>query len=556
MEDPLSFIQRAYKHTIEYEDGSHSHIHLPHIRTELYPHQAQIVQSMKAHKKRMLNGFIYENEKIRGKIGIVADEAGSGKTLSVLAYLSLRDRIQPTLGELNPNSNRYFSSHQIPTKQDLSAVNVIIVPQYLLFQWEQEIAKHTKSSFRTFPISSRRILRNHSSPHIICAADCIITTNRMWREVYDYCRGHGIGWRNVFIDEATSIYMSPNDGVPTFEFLWLITSDWLSLQFRNIHVDLKTIEPLATALAVETATAKTTDLYHCNTESSAFYRQIIPWTHPARFLFVLRNGSPYPYPSLALSEIVCRQQYTLLNLPPSVLGTNYDGLTHDKMPNLFNALGLRRHSVGVLKQRFGKSELIDTKMGDDCCICLEQPKNTVILPCCMNLFCGACILRQLIMSGQCPTCRSSLTLSQLHPIRLGEDSSQNEIIYRTKQETCLEYIRQHSVNDSSNSFIVYTHYENIYYQLQPALQQQGISCDSLEYNSNRMSRIVSAFHKGTLRVLFISDINAIRGLTLSRATHLLLFSAIPSYESEQILLHSMQRLGSKDLKKVVQLVVH
>lgn len=542
MEDPLSFIQRAYKHTIEYEDGSHSHIHLPHIRTELYPHQTHTVQSMKAHKKRMLNGFIHENQKIRGKIGIIADEAGSGKTLSVLAYLSLRDRIQPTLGELDPNSNRFFSSHQIPTKQDVSAVNVIIVPQYLLFQWEQEIAKHTKPSFRTFPISSRRILRNHSSPHLICAADCIITTNRMWREVYDYCRGHGIAWRNLFIDEATSIYISPNDGVPTFEFLWLITSDWLSLQFRNMHVDLKTIEPGATGL------------YHCNTESSAFYRQIIPWTHPARFLFVLRNGCTYPYPPLERSEIVCRQQYTLLNLPPSVLGTNYDGLTHDKMPDLFNALGLRRHSVAELKQKFGKSELIDTKLADDCSICLEQPQNTVVLPCCMNLFCGACILRQLIMSGQCPMCRNPLTLSHIYPLRSESDSSQNEIIYRTKQETCLEYIRQYS--DSSNSFIVYTHYENIYYQLQPALQQQGIVCDTLEYNTNKMSRIVSAFHKGAIKVLFISDINAIRGLTLSRATHLLLFSAIPSYESEQILLHSLQRVGSKDLKKVVQLVAH
>jgi SNF2-related domain/Zinc finger, C3HC4 type (RING finger) len=548
MEDPLSYIQRAYKHTIEYEDGSHSHIHLPHIRTELYPHQAQIVQSMKAHKKRMLNGFIHENEKVRGKIGIVADEAGSGKTLSVLAYLSLRDRIQPTLGELDPNSNRYFSSHQIPTKQDLSAVNVIIVPQYLIFQWEQEIAKHTKSSFRSFSISSRRILRNHSSPHIICAADCIITTNKMWREVYDYCRGHGIAWRNVFIDEATSIYMGPNDGVPTFEFLWLITSDWLSLQFRNMHVDLKTIEQFATA--------KITGLYHCNTESSSFYRQIIPWTHPARFLFVLRNGCAYPYPSLEQSEIICRQQYTLLNLPPSILGTNYDGLTNEKMPSLFSALGLRRHTIAALKERFGRSELINMKIDDDCCICLEKPQNTVILPCCMNLFCGACILRQLIMSGQCPTCRNSLSLSQLHPIQSETDSSQNEIIYRTKQETCLEYIRQHSANDASNSFIVYTHYENIYYQLIPTLQQQGIFCDSLEYNSNRISRTITSFNKGDTNVLFVSDINAIRGLTLSRATHLLLFSAIPSYESEQILLHSMQRLGSKGIKKVVQLVAH
>ena len=517
MEDPLSFIQRAYKHTIEYENGSHSHIHLPHIRTELYPHQAQLVQSMKAHKKRMLNGFVHENEKIRGKIGIIADDAGSGKTLSILAYLSLRDRIQPNLGELDPNSNRYFSSHQLPAKQDLSAVNVIIVPQYLFFQWEQEITKHTKQSFRTFPISSRRILRNHSSPHLICAADCIITTNRMWREVYDYCKEHRIGWKNLFIDEATSIFMSPNDGVPTFEFLWLITSDWLSLQFRNAHLDLKS--------AVATATS----LYHCYTDSSAFYRHIIPWAHPLRYLFVLRNDSPYPYPSLERSEIICRQKYTLLNLPPSILGTNYDGLTHDKMPELFLGLGLRRQTLATFKERFGRSDLIDTKMDDDCCICLEQPQNTVILPCCMNLFCGACILRQLIMSGQCPTCRNSLTLSQLYPIRSESDSSQNEIIYRTKQETCLEYIRHHLANDASNAFIVYTHYENIFYQLHPFLLQHRIYSNTLDYNSNHMRETITAFNKGATQVLFVSDINAIRGLTLSRATHLLLFSAIPSY---------------------------
>ena len=106
---------------------------------------------------------------------------------------------------------------------------------------------------------------------------------------------------------------------------------------------------------------------------------------------------------------------------------------------------------------------------------------------------------------------------------------------------------------NTNSFLLYTTYENTYYQLQPRFTEAGISCDNIELHSQRITKTVANFNSGHTKVLFISNLDAIRGLTLSRATHLILFYAVPSSEREQILIHSMQRVGSQGPKQVLQL---
>ena len=243
---------------------------IPHLKTPLYPHQIQMVKAMKQHAFQMSQGFCYDKELVRGKLGIVADPNGTGKTLSVLAYIAIQDRPQLTLGELVPQSNRYFSSFQSPPRSDTSAVNVIIVPAHLLNQWTDEIATHMTRGFKALIIGNRRVLRSPSTLRQIGACDCdvIVTTNRVWPALYSWTQEHQIRWRNLFIDEAASIVLSVQDGIPAFDFLWLITGDWIAFQDRHSAIPL---------------------------ESSAFYRQIIPWTHPLRFLCVLKNPQVYPY---------------------------------------------------------------------------------------------------------------------------------------------------------------------------------------------------------------------------------------------------------------------
>jgi SNF2 family DNA or RNA helicase len=58
------------------------------IKTQLFPHQSTLVNGMHIYRDKMTRGFLLGNQAINGKVGIIGDPAGTGKTLSILAYLA------------------------------------------------------------------------------------------------------------------------------------------------------------------------------------------------------------------------------------------------------------------------------------------------------------------------------------------------------------------------------------------------------------------------------------------------------------------------------------
>ena len=537
MDDSITVLNKVFTNRLEEEVPS---IQSPSIHTSLLPHQIQLVHAMKVHQHAMLHGYGTQ-QFISGRLGIVADPPGSGKTLSILTFLASSHSIQGGFGELDPNSNRFFSSFH-RSSQDTSSTHVIIVPCTILDQWQAEICRHTR--LQPFVIQNRRILRNRSTVNAICASPFILTTNRMYREVYTFCQNNQIRWKNLFFDDASTLYMSPNDPIPSAEFIWFVTSQWHHLLFKNMHLPLNS--DLDVHKDCRTWMQRYGSAVLCTTDASAFYKSILPWTHAERYRLVLRSRAPIPYSSANTLTIQCRSQYTLANLPMSVLGTNYSGLTNETIPSIFSALGIPSWTLERLKEVHGRSELIDAKLTNDCSICLDTPHNMVFLPCCMNVFCGACILRQLIVHGQCPLCRSLLVLPSLLPLKLRPE----EQMAMTKRDTCVDYI----LNHRSQTFLIYTVFENTYYQIQPILEEQGIVCDLLDLPLNRFHKSLEKFRSGTTTVLFISNLELVRGLNLSKADCLILFYEIPSYERRQILLHSMVRLDPLlQQKTIVQL---
>ena len=81
------------------------------IKTQLFPHQITMVNGMNIYRDKMTHGFVLENQAINGKVGIIGDPAGTGKTLSILAYLASQIATFPRMTcELTKNSSKYISS--------------------------------------------------------------------------------------------------------------------------------------------------------------------------------------------------------------------------------------------------------------------------------------------------------------------------------------------------------------------------------------------------------------------------------------------------------------
>jgi hypothetical protein len=116
------------------------------------------------------------------------------------------------------------------------------------------------------------------------------------------------------------------------------------------------------------------------------------------------------------------------------------------------------------------------------------------------------------------------------------------------------------LKNRTQTHLVYTLFENTFYEIQPLLEEQGITSALLDLPLYQFQRTLQQFQAGVVQVLFVSNIDLIRGLTLSKADSLILFSEIPVYERRQILLHSIARLSTTGLltatpeKTVLQLL--
>lgn len=558
--DQFSIINNIFTNTIE---QTQNNINTPNITKQLYPHQKNMVNAMNLHYLRMTHGYIYNNQLLHGKLGIVADPPGTGKSLSILSFISMLKNTQSNQpnnilrqGDLDENSNRYFYSNYLTSTTDVSSSHLIIVPQHLMAQWKQEIEVSTNLNF--FMVENRRILRNRTTPSLMCQADIVLITNKVYRHVHDFAVNNNIRWKHVFIDDASSIHFTSSDPKLVFEFLWLITPNWLNLMFKNTWISPNDILYIRDRNQIHndcydwlTKMNSTATTISSSIVSSAFLKQYIPFGHNARHIMVLLNSKKnltesYNIPQPVLNSIECRINYTLTSLSqmPSTLNSP------KKIPDVYESLGVRQYDIsGIITDYPEKSALIQRKIEDDCCsICLDSVQNRTLATCCMNAFCGGCILRNLIISNSCPTCRKVINTDDLAfiPTQSDNDISGQNMLFN-RHDTCINYIKTHA----NEPILIYTVFENTFYQLLPDIQRLGIEVGRLE--NTTINRTLDDFESGRIKVLFASNIDLIRGLNLTKLKHLLFFYELAFSEQRELLISSGQRLGRVDPLHIVQL---
>jgi hypothetical protein len=501
----------------------------PSITTPLYPHQFTLLQGMLRYRKQMTQGLQFDDHTLTSKIGIVGDPSGSGKTLAVLGYLASDTEYYATT-ELSPYSSPYFYSQKVTYSQNTT--NLIIVPSHLFGHWQDEIKKHTTIAYT--PIETRGKLKNDMVQTIL-SSTFVLTTNKCYKYVQEYATRHQITWNNIVIDEPLFIQMKTSDPKLNFQFLWLITYQWPSLIFRNSIKKSQVLflrEPMHPDLE-EMLLDNITDDIHIF--PSQFMKQYVEYNHSHRGYLILRNynyhvrsSCPVIHPQYSIVQ--CKSTTTLQALSSIYLSRNTQ-ITSIAVPHLFQALSIDVQTKDNYCEQYSeKSEMIRRKVEEnECGICLEPCVYPTMVTCCHHVYCGKCILQNTIIQYKCPTCRETLDVSR---IRCLSEIGIN--VLHTKKEACMNIIRAYP------SCIIHISFDKIYYDLLHELRESRITCELVTAVSLR--KAVKSFKEGTVKVLFISKIELIRGLSLP-ASCLLFYHEQIVFEQRQALLNMVSTTG-------------
>jgi hypothetical protein len=559
--EKLVILNNVYQNTFIDDDTSSFH-KSSLIMSELYPHQKTMIQGMMRYRETMTRGVLIDQRAINGKLGIIGDPHGSGKTLSVLSYIAATLAVPylPMTNELSDYSTRYFFSHDMRHISDKNVSNLIIVPHSLFNQWKEEIKIHTMMTY--VPIETKRMIKENETLAKITASAFVLTTNKCYRYVQEYANRNGIQWNNVFIDEAASIYFHPADPALSFQFLWLMTSQWPSLLFKNPTIHSLQLYALKEHVNLHEELGAwlldpTHEHYDYPLISSAYLKEYIPFQHPQRGLLVLRNSTTFLRESMKLypmndQTISCKPNITIQSITSYFLSRNPPitfGSSH--IPYLFQALGVDFMSYDqyVDQQPTAKKTLIQHKLKEkECLICFDPCEYTTIVNCCYNTYCGKCILKNMIMNPpKCPTCRETVLIPNMTCIETL--TQEDRMLSKSKMEVCLDLFRK----NRDGQFIIYSSFENIYFQMFEEMDRMGIKAERIEDNLFSLIKVLRNFKEGTTQVIFLSDVKLIRGLSFSSISHLIFYHELPSSELKEVLIHSAQRLNRKNPLQILHL---
>lgn len=547
--DKLVILNQIYSNTLSMDRQYVQAI--TELKSMLYPHQSVLVEGMHRYREKMTRGFMIGEHVMNGKMGILGDRAGTGKTLSVLAYLASEHPPYPTMSnELGAHSTTYFFSHRISMISPTRRANLIIVPHRLFNVWRSEIATHTTSTY--VPIETRRMLHGDQLTQKILSSRFVLTTNKCYKYVQAYAAQHQIEWDNIFIDEATTIQLHNSDPPLKFQFLWLMTNDWLPLIMKYPTINKSTLYVLRDRLPFLNADLEAWLLDNMNARyerhitTMNFIKEYLCYHHPYRTQLILHHSNEslttsMNLPKMVQNHIQCRPNITIHSLMSFYLARNMEPMIRShQIPYLFQALSIQwksieeyEHSISPANRQRAHQKIEE----NECVICFEKCVYPTILDCCHHVYCGKCVLRNMLQHSKCPMCRDSISVTNL--CCLGSLHSDERMIRSNKMETCLDMIRK----NQHKSFIIYSSFDNIYYQLEEEISKMGLKAERIEKNLFSLLKTIRNFQQGITNVLFVSNADLIRGISFPFTSQLIFYHEPPVYEWKEVLIHSMQRLG-------------
>ena len=457
---------------------------------------------------------------IRSRVGILSDNVGSGKSLTILSLIAEKSKLTKTKYMCNYAStmglvNNFTVDQTVNAAENM---NIIIVPHHITTQWENYIKDNTTLDY--YIVKSKKTL----GKMLETGFPTILVLSSSWTKEF-YKNHYNLNFSRVIIDEADVIKVS---AFPKFRatFYWFITSSYQNLiyprgqiKYVNDSGEISDIYNWDTGFRYTTYIGGLTSTgfiktvfydicSHLNVinkliviNDDDFIKQSFTLLSP--IINMIRCNDPNLYKILdgivnqdilnkinagdikaAIKSMKCVKtgEENLVCLATQELKINLNNLKikFDSTSQMIYASdtskddALEKINKSIIETE-KKIESINSRLTDNfcCTICYDEPENRSIAKCCNQTFCVECITIWLAKPNinNCPFCRTQITSENLIVVSDNMDDKL-EMIEPTKNQA-FKNLLQDLINKPDSKILVFTEFDGSFNKIM----------DTFEYNS-------------------------------------------------------------------------
>lgn len=507
------------------------------ISINLKPHQLASLYRMTELDTNC--GLDIDGYKIHSNIGILADLAGYGKTLTFLALIeSQKDTTQKCM----PINTSYFSQYHygINISKDinrnlLSNTTLIVVPNNLINHWTTHLDTYTKLHYEI--INKKNITKVIIQDYdiIICPATFYNPFTKEHTDIY---------WNRIAFDEADSINI-PNTNVSNGRFLWLITATCDNIPYRTNKGFLKNLfKPFGHWNATINSFFQTVIIRGDDVFVKNSFKLIEPQINYIQCLTPIFINAIRSHISNHVLELVNAGD---INGAITALGGTVDNdrniieLVTRNIKNEITTVRSQLNTISVLDISLEERERETTRLTEkllflqnreeslkksinealetNCTICYDILQQPTIIPCCNNMFCAECLIEWMKLSTTCPLCRGTFDKNKLCTI--GDNNNKSLIKNdgkKPKLQTLIDIIKK----NPSGKFIVFSCYMDTFIDIGRSLDNENIRY-GVPTTALRTESVLKKLKDGELSVILLNTKYNGAGIEIPIATDVIIY---------------------------------